>query len=310
MIRVNEAANFEELLREQSEVQARKFQGRVADEYEALLFPGLNRQQPRRSAVTDFVAERIGSSSSITLTGILEALTPSHADGKLRWADMGGGRALPMRQLAVDPVIATRTKMINVDLFDYGLDGLSAEELDALEHITLGATHKSVAPDFIRDNVETVQLPEPADLITSVETVQYLNDPLQALSNWYNQLADDGLLFVTADHYWPSWIRYQETDGKNRLTISSPISDVLAQLEAAGICYAVTGECDWPNGHRPETASDDFRILALQKKAETNLRLTASVVAVEAYETDYKATYYRAANGSGGAANAIVEVVS
>ena len=50
--------------------------------------------------------------------------------------------------------------------------------------------------EFIRADITNVSLPQKADLISSFFTLQYVEDPLKAFVNLYNQLNKDGSMFV------------------------------------------------------------------------------------------------------------------
>ena len=179
--------SFESLISEQEVVQAGKFQGRLLKEYNQYIFPGQAWREPCSSAVADFLRP-FCVEDRVSLDGVIKGLCEVSDGNPVRWVEMGGGRALPMRQLANDTARSEHLVMTNVDLFDFGLEGLEPEELTYLERLSPGVTHELIAPNFIQADAETVVLPEPADLITSVEAVQYLNNPLAAISNWYNQI--------------------------------------------------------------------------------------------------------------------------
>ena len=49
---------------------------------------------------------------------------------------------------------------------------------------------------FIKGDIETIQLPEKMDIITCIAVLQYLDNPLQAVINLYNQLNKNGVLFT------------------------------------------------------------------------------------------------------------------
>ncbi len=294
------------LVAEQATVQAEKFQGRVLAQYSNYIFPGQDWLEPRGSAVVDFVRPIIGDAERVTLDGVLKGLCEANVGEPVNWVDMGGGRALPMRQLGGMPDFAERLNMTNVDLFNFGLEGLDAQELEYLESLAPGMTEPEAEPALIRDNVETVQLPEPADIITSVEVMQYLNNPLESMTNWYNQLADNGILFVATQHEWTGWIRYDREPGSSQRD-ETPAKHLLEELSQAGINHAATYESDWENGLRPRLDPNDVRIMAIQKKPGTALRVTKPVTEIlEVNPHNFKAAYYEAPSDE----SPVVEVVS
>lgn len=287
----HEEPRYAALLAEQAAVQAGKFQGRLLDEYSSYIFPGLNWRKPRGSAVADFVKPVIGSTAPATLDGVLAGLGRAKAGAPVHWADMGGGRALPMRQLGRVPGARARLRMTNVDLFDFGLDGLKPDELAYLEGLAPGVTAPESGPALVTGNAETVLLPEPADIITSVELMQYLGSPLEALANWYNQLADNGMLIVATEHDWPSWIRYRREAG-GREPGETPSRHLLEAFSQAGIRFAVTDECDSEKGFRPDADPGRFRVMTVQRKPGTSLTVTQPVTHVWVNPSHYKAAYY------------------
>ncbi len=284
-----ESSSYEALLVEQAEVQAEKFQGRTLTHYSQLIFPTQHLPKPRGSAVVDFVEPIIGKVGQVTLGVLLEGLSEAKNGQSIHWVDMGGGRALPMRQLGAKANIKSKIAMTNVDLFNYNLNGLEPDELEYLESIAPGMTDKSAEPEFISHNIETVALKSQADIITAIETMQYLNDPIGALANWYNQLADNGIVFIAAQHEWPDWVRFKETNPDND---ESPIKLLLEELTRTSVNYAITNEADWPNGLRPIAKPDNFRIMALQKKPGTVMRVNMPPQEVWSNNLGYKAVYY------------------
>lgn len=285
-----EVPGYEDLVAEQALVQAGKFQGRTLSEYEYRMFPGEKWLVPRSSPTSDFVRPLVGDAKRITLKGVLEGLGRLRADDTIEWYDMGGGRALAMRQLRADPVMRERFSMTNVDLFDYGLNNLLSEELEYLEKLAPGMTDPVTEPTLLRANAETVVLPKPAGFITCLETMQYLNNPLAAIANWYNQLDDDGLLIVAAEHDWASWIRYNRHSEIREDEV--PMKHFLEVLTQAGIQHAATSQSDWDGGFRPVQYPEEVKILTVQKKPQTAIEVNRSLTEIWVNSQNYKAAYY------------------
>lgn len=301
MSNYRETPPIENLITEQERVQAEKFQSRLLEEHNGYIFPGQTWRVPRGSAVAD-LGRPLMDGAEVSLQAMLRGLSASAAGRQVHWVDMGGGRALPMRQLAT---IMPALRMTNVDLFNFGLGGVRPEEIDYLEALSPGMTRPEAAPFFIWDNIETVMLPEPADLITAVEVLQYLNDPLQALANWYNQLTDDRIMIIVGGRDWAHWIRYRR-DADGRGQHAAPAYHVLEELASNGVPFAATYADDDADGYRPLLDPGSFRILAVQKKAGTLLRVNQQVVNVWVSPHKFKAVYYEdPAAGS----SPIVEVV-
>jgi len=290
MLPTFETSAFKSLVAEQEVVQATKFQGRMLDEYSQYIFPGQRWRTPRSSEVTDFLRP-LCLEERVSLDDVIQGLSVLKGEELVHWVDMGGGRALPMRQLANDTEISSHLAMTNVDLFDVGLDGLNANELTVLETVKPGMTHEAAAPYFIQADVETVILPEPADLITSIESMQYINNPLAAISNWYNQLADDGLIVISTEHDWTSWMRYRPAPNA-RNNDDTPTRHLLEALKEAGIAYAASGEIDFENGFRPKLDPERVSNLVIKKLPGTKMVVNSPVSEVWVSPHDYKAVYY------------------
>lgn len=286
-----ETLSYDALLVEQAEVQVEKFQGRTLTHYSQLIFPTQHLPKPRGSAVVDFVKPLIGDIKTVSLETVVKSICEANNSNLAYWVDMGGGRALPMRQLATHPYFQRRLKMINVDIFDYGLDRLSSDELRYLEGLAPGMTEVNSEPILISDNIETVKLSEPADLITCIEVMQYLDNPLEALSNFYNQLNDNGIMFVATQHEWADWIQYDK-GLIGQQYFETPVEHLLKALSHAGINYAVTSESDWKSGLRPKIEPSQVRIMAIKKKPHTKLLINNSVTNVRINPWNFKSTYY------------------
>src|SRR3712207_2241293 len=118
-----EAPSHEDLIAEQTVVQASKFQGRMLTEYNYYLFPGQEYRQPQSSAVADMVRPLCEGEEYVSLAGVLNGLHASAGGERpIHWVEMGGGRGLPMREAATSPQLKDKIHMTQVDLFDYGLE--------------------------------------------------------------------------------------------------------------------------------------------------------------------------------------------
>lgn len=283
-----EKPTHEKLVAEQESVQREKFQGRLLDEYSAYIFPTQEWRMPKSCAVTDLLRP-ICIGDKVSLIGVLEGLHIAKQDSPVHWADMGGGRGLAMRQLASMPDSSQKYAMTNVDLFDYGLDDLEKNSIDYLEQLAPGMTDAQVSPRLILDDVESVTLPEPADIITSIEAIQYLNNPLASISNWYNNLADNGILLIATEQDWSHSLGLEDTNCYDE----TASLHLIQQLEESGVTYAATYEIDWDNGTRPLLDPNAFRILAIQKKPGTEMVVHSDVVDLWTSPHHYKASYYQ-----------------
>lgn len=296
--------NLDELRAEQKAVQADKFQGRMLSEYNNYIFPGQNWHTPQGSEVADFIRPYSTDGNRVSLEGVLDGLHAINNDQPVHWVDMGGGRALTMRQLSTMSRFAHKLTMTNVDLFDYNLDGLTDEEMTHLESAYPGITAESAKPHLVLDTVETSVLLDPPDVITSIESMQYLNNPLGAITNWYNQLNDNGFMMIANDSPWSNWIRYKEGESVYEYE-TMPMNHILQQLGAAGIQHAATAEVDYENGYRPKLDIANVRSFIVQKQPGTQMNLMADVAKVWTNPWNYKAVYYEKP-----ADDSIIEVVS
>lgn len=221
-----------DLLAEQQMVQASKFHEREPDEYDGLIFPGRDFYP---NSVNTFLRPfcHDGTPSLMALLhGLHETL-----GRPVRYTDMGGGRGLPLRRIASSH-LRGRVRATNVDLFDWGSQGLDASMLRYYSDRGYDLEDATKKPPFIQADIETVVLPEPSDLITSIESIQYVSNPLAALCNWYNQSRDNGLLVVTTSHEWSHWILYQREGGLASRT-ATPTMDLIAELKEKEIPHAI-----------------------------------------------------------------------
>jgi len=204
---------------------------------------------------------------------------------------MGGGRGLAMRQLLLSPKLNGRLEAINVDVKNYNLSGLDVSEINFLEKKFPGITSDSVKPKLILGNAETIQLPSQVNLLTSVEAIQYLDHPIAAMCNWYNQLKDGGLMIVSAEHKWAGWLRYE---GSKFMDDPHPMNEVLKIFDQNKIPYAESHE-GYIHGRKPDKKDNrDFRNLVIQKVGSTYLMPSSQVKEIWYNPHNYKAVYYQA----------------
>lgn len=284
-----ENPGFQTLLDEQAHVQAGKFPGRTLEEYNANIFPGQRWLKPRSSNVVDFL-KPLCRGGGPSLENLINGLCQARNRG-IKWVDMGGGRAFAMRQVANTPSIQDKVTMTNIDLFNMRFDGLGSDEIGYLEELCPGITDIQDNPFFIQANVESVILPKPVDLLTAVEVMQYLDSPLAAICNWYNQLEDDGLFIIAAEDDFASWVRYQR-EPRDPNWHEVPMKHFLGELTKKGIKFAATPKADSESGERPDLDPNNFRILVVQKKPGTELRVNQDPIEVWVNPYNYKAVYY------------------
>ena len=287
------ASSLVQLQKEQERVQLEKFQGRQLREYNSHLFPGQIWREPRSAAISELLVDGLPVDGN-SIEGLLYGMYVARKEEVVHWADMGGGRGLSMRQLLAAPGVSAALRATNVDLFDYDLNGLDSGEIEYLEGLGRGVIDAAAKPEVVIADVETVVLPVEPDLVTSIEVVQYLNDPLRSIANWYNQLAVGGLMVVSSEHDIASWIRYDKAHPTQRIWSEdrpTPTAKLIEELGRCGIEHAITKSADGKNGQRIYDPND-FTALALRKKADTTLQVNAPVTEVWVNPWDYKAVYY------------------
>jgi len=279
--------NYQRILIEQKKIQSGKYQSRLVDEYNQYIFLGKSLGGNETSDVEEFTKSLFGGGAD-NLEGLLEGLIRKRGRN-IRWTDMGGGRGLTMRQLALSQKLKGRVEMGNVDINNYDLSGLDKSEITYLENKYPGITKDNVRPNFIRGNAETIRLSKPADLITSVEVMQYLDHPVAALCDWYNQLENGGIMVISAEHAWSDWIRYE---GSTFSSDPHPFEKVLEIFDQNHIPYAVSNY-SYRHGSKPKKDTKrEFRNLVIQKVKNTSLAPASPVKKVWYNPHSYKAVYY------------------
>lgn len=276
------------VVKEQKKAQKDKFTGRMLDDYNNYLFPSTEwNNNERSSEVEDFLESLFGKRVANLGDLLMELFVKKGS--RVSWVDMGGGRALAMRQTALTKSLREKVSMTNVDLFDYDLKGLTKRELMWLEKSYPGLVNSETKPTTIRSNMEDVRLVQKADLITSVEAIQYLNDPLAAICNWYNQLEDEGLLIIATEHKWSDWIRFKDTILDSD---PSPIIPFLAELNNNNILFATTKDTYIVKSGNNLRKNGQFTNIVIQKRPGTVLQRNASVTDVWINPYKFKAAYY------------------
>jgi SAM-dependent methyltransferase len=276
------------LIAEQQDVQAGKERFRSIEEYDQSIFLGADtlREGEFTSEAEELIDEQIGRKTT-SLKELLLGL--QERNGRpVQWVDMGGGFGFAQRQIGTSSEHAGKIETTNVDIIDPASLNLSDGDKEYLERKYPGLLDKDKAPNYIQANVETVQLPEQPDLITAHESIQYLSHPLEAISHWYNSLADGGMLIVAAEHRWTGFVRFEDrrSDG------STPFEEVFRVLDEAEIQHA---ESSGP--YRKGTINEDRRrgssVVVMVKKPGTFLRVRTSVAEIQQNHSRYNIVYYK-----------------
>lgn len=281
--------SFDLLVAEQAAVQANKERGRELWQYDRYLFQGSDYLPPKTSKTIELLGAI--SSGELSISGILEGLQQANPDEQIRWTDLGGGRAVALRQMAYQ--YPARYDLTNIDLCDHGLDSLPYTRRRELEEKFPGIADPAHQPRFVQDDIQATQLEQPAHLLTSVENVQYLDNPLGFLANTYNQLHEGdentkngGVMVVTAEHRWSDNFFYPDLSDKEYDQELHPMKDFCSTLSAAGIRYAVSKGSYNPK-YPDKVGPREISTLAIQRKAHTALKTDIAPIAIEANEPYY-----------------------
>jgi hypothetical protein len=271
------------ILEEQRKDQEGKEHGRLMEHYNHLIFPFYKKKELTESnPVQDFINHYCGAEVE-GLEGLFRQISLLR-ERPIVWVEMGGGRALAMRQIARLPEMRRKVLMFNIDLFDYDLKELSKEEIES--GIKYPGLFDSITkPTLIKADSETVKLPKKVDIITSIESIQYLNNPLAAICNWYNQLTDHGLLIIATEGYWSELIR---SEGCIYASDPTPIKPLLSILKNEKIAFE-TGDISLRNFN----SRVEFRRLMIEKKPNTKMIINSSIVKIcKNPDSAYKITFY------------------
>lgn len=271
--------------REQASTQADKCQTRLLSNYE---HDYMFLSDPRRhssSAVADFLRDRSEAQTG-DIYHLLRGIG-SRASSPTRWVDAGGGRMLAQRDLMArydDAGLVLDT----VDLFDHGIDGLTDEQYREYEYL-----FGDRAPTLIQDDVTHVHLPCEAHLTTAIELVQYLDDPLTALANLYNQTAVGGIIVIGTGYDWSRSILRRTREGEVlRDPSMMPAAELLRLLRTHDIPFAATREPDPEPGRRPPLDDEAYQILAIEKRTRTSFHIAQSALSPKVMPDGYKVQYY------------------
>lgn len=273
---------------EQAHVQDSKHQSRLIHEYDHTIFLGTAYKPGER---TSFFQEKLSDEYGQTITSV-ETLLQAIINQKqqpISWVDMGGGNSIAMRQAACDQYLRDHVQMTSVDLLLPDLTTVFQPDFDYLVKFFPFALQDEAAPTQIQESAETVTLPQKANLITAVESIQYLNDPLTAICNWYNQLADNGWLIIATEHKWSSWIRLNNEEKRSD---EPPAQQLVSVLHSAGIPVVTDHDPFHPGENGPRIRNDEWSVMAVQKKPGTHLKLNTYPSRIWVNQHDYKATYY------------------
>jgi hypothetical protein len=264
---------------EQELAQRGKRQNRLTVDYENRIFHSTG-YNPENDEFNNFLGDSI--LGAMSLDGLLCGLYETRNYDQIHWADMGCGEAKAMMQTASNANFRQLVKMTAIDIAS-NLQPNRAEF--STKHQADPVANDNLNPSIIRANIEDVTLDQPANLITAIEVVQYLYNPLKTLCNWYNQLDDDSIAVIACGFNWSTGLRKNYALGDSEKPFGLQIVDQLAEQGT----QIITG-----NGMLTNNFGEYGR-MALQKIGGTKLKLNASVTGVESTPVyHYKTVYYEA----------------
>lgn len=266
-----------ELAAEQKKIQRHHGRTRALtgyDGYNSHFFPP---KLGNGTPVTRFLQERHIAATSIQ--SLIGSMREQNRDRPLRWTDMCGGFGVAMRQLkflgAAEHVVRTCVDIAQHD--PATVQPRIVEEYKAGGFDIFDPQH---APDnFLYDDVVTVNLPGPQDLITSVQGLMYLRDPLKFVANCYNQLAPGGLALLATRTYW-GLLMHQGGQG------AEAVRHVAEELEEHDVPYAFAND-------KGDDGAHCFNTLALQRVEGTRLQ-ASSVIRAQTDWSQYMNVQYAA----------------
>lgn len=274
-----------EISQHQEIVQLDKTRSRTLSRFNSLVFKREWDSEVEQSDTTDrFIDEYCGQ--GVKTFDRLVARISDLRGRPMVWAEMGGGGAIAMRQITSLPGMREKMTTFNVDILDFDDRNVDIKALKEIATTTPRALRPENKPTLIKSNIEDVILPKKADLITFVASTFYLDNPLKAICNGYNQLADYGLLMVMSEEKWSDWIK---SEGNIYTSDVGPMNHFLEELNTSGIAVAT-------NGRQNKNANRVFNLMMVEKRPGTELELAVKPVDAWNCPNGYKAVYYE--NGS------------
>lgn len=291
------------LIKQQQTVQAGKEIGRHLDDYTRLyllprhmLYEKLSPRNEATKYLAGIIVRRARAqdgtrSQSRTMSDLLKALT-IRAGRPIHWVEAGGGFALAMRQMAQREEQAQdpdklHIKMTNVDLFNWQNQSHEHPSIDYIRG-ELGdeILDPRYRPEYVAGDIATAKVSEAPDLVTSIESIQYVDDKLAMIINWYNQLVDGGHLIIATEHDWSGWIRNEGNYVMGRDTI---YADFIRALREAGIDVRLNVR---EGAVRGDYSRLQTSLMVIEKKPGTRLKKKVRLQSTWVNPHGYVASYY------------------
>lgn len=207
---------------------------------------------------------------------IIEKLERQNPGQNLKWVDIGCGHRIAQREFQLN-YPDSRMQTQGIDLIPPSWSDIEGQ-IPQLEKASMRKHFKQLGklPDFtVKGDATQLQF-GPCHLITAVEVIQYIEDKLAALCHWYNQLAPGGILVITTEVDWASWIRTKhERFGENAV-----MDHFLSQV-------------NYLTEQMRRDDADDIRTLFVFKEAGRTLKPISKPTHIWVNPHGYKASYYR-----------------
>lgn len=270
---------------EQHAVQKSKAQSRGLDHYGEYFFDEYTEGFANTIAhlgLGKFLQDRYNSKTK-SIEAVLQALI-EQKNGTIHWVDVGTGYAIAQRQANQNEKLRENLRTTAVDLFDYGNeDGESSDKKEIAEFYGTEILDDQFKPDLLLlEDAEKLHLGKKADIITCIETFQYLENPLQTMANLYNQLSDNGLLVIASQNPWLGYIKYDEN------MRDAPSVDIVKALSENDIAFGLSQQYLATNHLMPALGNG----LMISKKPNTKMSVNSRPTKRYINPFDFKVTYY------------------
>jgi len=171
--------------------------------------------------------------SELAIPSLLRRLNGERTD-PVHWADFGGGFGIAQREYRHDfgsqQDVQTTNITLTVHSPEIELRRMRPHWGDAKYRKVRELLCDEYAPRFLREDIETVNLAQPADLITSVQCLQYTLNPLLAIVNMYRNLKPGGIMAMMCEKGLSSTMHYPDST-------EDLVSDFTSALTQAQIPY-------------------------------------------------------------------------
>jgi SAM-dependent methyltransferase len=207
---------------------------------------------------------------------IITQLEKQNPAQPLKWVDVGCGHRIAQREFQL-AYPNSRMETVGIDLIPPSWQEVDVQ-IPTLEKAETRKHYRRLAqvPDNTIKGDATQLKFGPCHLITAVEVIQYIEDKLAALCHWYNQLAPGGILIVTTETDWASWIRLKD----ERFGANQVMDQFLSQVK-------------YITEHMRRDDSDDIRTLIVFKEEGKTLKPKSKPTKIWINPHGYKASYYR-----------------